>query len=280
MAARLATSTGSTHFAKSPISPRWTLQAQGQSLYPHHARAFARDAGFRARYTELCLCELPGVSAVPLRAGDTYPTARECVRAFERFASDVLGLRALDAVGHSAGAHVLSYASRYAPRLFERTAYAEAPCVFFPHATKPLPLLFSPYTLRRLARDALRLDVVALSNWLIMSEVHHQHVLVNATWFMEVVHQEDAATLGTRAMVLMGTDDHYVNGRDTATYLARHHPKVRVHLMEGWAHGAFWDPTNLRANLAMLRAFLCDEPRQQHEGSPATVRAVLRQVGL
>ena len=232
---------------------------QGQSLYPHHAYALTHDKAFQKRYTDVCLCELPGVSAVPLRADRTYPTARECVQAVERFASAVLALPSLDGVAHSAGAFVLSYASRYNPWLFDKSVYAEAPAVFFTHFPMSWPHLFADYSLRRLARALTTLDIKAVLNWLVMSEVHHQFALKNTTWFMECCHREDPRTLGPRAMLLLGTDDVYVNGPATAAYFARYHPDVRIHLITGWAHGGFWDPTNLPTVMAKLRAFLCGD---------------------
>jgi pimeloyl-ACP methyl ester carboxylesterase len=248
--------------AEEAIRPRRGLLfisglGNGLSFYPHHALAFLRDPAFTRQYSDVCLCEIPGVSGTPLRAGHTYPTASETVAAMERFARR-LALPTLDGIGHSGGAFVLSFASRYAPNLFAKSVYAEAPATFFAHASKAYPLLFAPFTLRRLARSVLSLDLVALSNHIVMSEIHHQHFIVNAIWFMEVCHREEAATLnGERAMLVLGTHDEYVDGPTTARYFAKYHPRVTVHLMRGWTHGSFWDPTKLQTNLTMLRAFLC-----------------------
>ena len=232
---------------------------QGQSFYPHHAAFFARDGAMGCKYSDVCLCELPGVSGVPLRADQTYPTAREAVEAVERFTRTVLELQCIDGVAHSAGAFTLSYASRYAPALFEKEVYAEAPCVFFTHGSKSWPFLFTKFNLMRLLRGVWTLDGTGLANWFIMSEVNHQHVLKNATWFMECCHREEAGSLGRSTLLIVGTKDHYVNGAQTTAYMRKFHPDVRVHCMEGWEHGAFWDPTNFGTVKGMLRNFLCDD---------------------
>ena len=244
----------------------------GQALYPHHAYAFTHDPAFLAHYTDIIMAELPGVSGdtVPLRAASTYPTARETVAAFERFAGRVLGLESMDCVAHSGGAFVPSFASRYAPQLFGKVVYAEAPSVFFTHGSKAWPALFTRFTMRRLAWSFLTLDVDAIANWVVMSEVHHQHFIKNATWFMECCHRE-ASGLGERAMLIMGTDDDKVDGLMTAEYFAANHPDVRVHCMQGWRHGAYWDPTNLKTVMKLNREFLCGTSH----GSPTTVRAQL-----
>lgn len=233
---------------------------QGQSLYPHHATFFARDADLGRRYSDVCLCELPGVSGTALRADKTYPTAREVVEAVERYTKTVLGLRSIDGVAHSAGAFTLSYASRYAPALFDKKVYAEAPCVFFTHGSKSWPFLYTKFGLGRLWRGLCTLDGTGLANWFIMSEVHHQHVLKNATWFMECCLRDGELpdSLGSSAMLIVGTKDHYVNGPQVATYMRKFHPDVTVHCIEGWTHGSFWDPTNFSMVKVMLRDFLCD----------------------
>jgi pimeloyl-ACP methyl ester carboxylesterase len=80
----------------------------GQAVYPHHAYTLAHDPALSAYYTDICLAELPGVSGTPLRHDRTFPTAQQAVEAFERFARHVCGTSSLDAIGHSAGALVLS----------------------------------------------------------------------------------------------------------------------------------------------------------------------------
>ena len=155
------------------------------------------------------------------------------------------------------------------------------PAVFFTHFSKSWPHLFGEFDLRALWRTVKACDANALLNWLVMSEIHHQFALKNTTWFMECCHREGPDTLGSNAMVLLGTEDAYVDGPATAKYLARYHPAVRVHLSEGWAHGAFWDPANLETTMAQLRAFLCtdcDENQQPAKAaavkaSPQSVRA-------
>merc|ERR1712032_1525102 len=119
----------------------------------------------------------------------------------------------------------LSYASRYAPGLFDKQLYAEPP-VFFTHASKSWPHFFVRYP----------------ANRFITREVHHQHILKNSTWFFESCHRENS--LDASVMLILAADDEYVNGPFTSAYFARFHPTVTVHLMEGWRHGVFWDPRN------------------------------------
>ena len=238
----------------------------GQPLYPHHAYCFIYDAAFIRTYTDICLCELPGVSGTPLRDDATYPTARESVEAVERFASNILHLPSIDAVAHSAGGHLLSYASRYAPTLFSKAVYAEVPCAFFTHASKAWPFLFSEFNLPRLLKALLTIDLShGVLNWIIMSEVHHQHVLKNATWYMETCHHEEPGTLGKQTMLIMGTEDRYVNGEALERYFYEHHPEVVIKLNEGWTHGSFWQPNNIRTVMCFLRGFLCGEEEEDGE---------------
>ena len=190
------------------------------------------------------------------------------MQAFSRLANE-LGVTELDGVGHSAGAMMLSYASKYAPSLFRRAVYAEPPGVFFTHASKAWPFLFTQFSLERLWRGLVRLDSTIISNWLIMSEVHHQQMLKNVTWFMETCHFEYPGSLGERAMLVLGEKDHYVNGHAMRTYFGKHHPKTTVHLMPGWIHGSFWMPTNLQTVMRMLRGFLL-RPDAVKELAPAT----------
>lgn len=154
---------------------------QGVTLYPHHAKAFVRSAAMARRYSDVCVCEAPGISGTPLRASLSYPTAREAVEAVERFKRRALGESSpraptLDCIAHSAGAFLPSYASRYSPSLFERVVYAEAPAVHFTHCAKSWPILFSRerYTVRTLLRHVWERDFGAITSWLVMSEAHHQ----------------------------------------------------------------------------------------------------------
>ena len=211
---------------------------QGQSLYPHYAHFLARDASLDRVYTDICLCEQPGISRCPLRANCTYPTAREVVAAVQRFTENILDLQSIDAIGHSAGSIAMSYASRYAPGLVSKQIYAESP-VFFTHASKSWPLLFKKYP----------------SNRFIMSEVHHQHYIKNTTWFFETCHR--GASLGANTMLILGTEDAFVNGRLTAAHFQKFYPTVTVHLMQGWEHGGCWDPRNFSIVKGMMRDFLC-----------------------
>ena len=133
--------------------------------------------------------------------------------------------------------------------------------MFFTHGSKAWPALFTRFTMRRLAWSFLALDVDAIANWVVMSEVHHQHFIKNATWFMECCHRE-ASGLGERAMLIMGTDDDKVDGLMTAEYFAANHPDVRVHCTH---------PTNLKTVMKLNREFLCGTSH----GSPTTVRAQL-----
>lgn len=171
---------------------------QGISLYPHHVSAFVKDGAMARRYSDICVCEAPGISGTPLRASLSYPTAREAVQAIERFKrhafdeEDSLGgsegaVTPLDVVAHSAGTFLPSYATRYSPSLFDRFVFAEAPACFFTHAAKSWPILFSRerFTLRGLLQTLWECDVNAVASWLVMSEVHHQFGLKNTTWFAE-----------------------------------------------------------------------------------------------
>ena len=73
-------------------------------------------------------------------------------------------------------------------------------------------------------------------------------------------------------MVIVGVDDQYVDGPRTAAYFAKHHPAVRFHLMERWAHGGFWEPANLPTLMVQLCAFLCDT--NAVDSSPVSPRAL------
>ena len=212
---------------------------QGQSVYPHFGHFLARDASLERVYTDVCLCEQPGLSRCSLRANGTYPTPREIVGALQRFTEKILHLQSIDAIGHSAGSFPISYASRYAPGLIKKQVFAEAP-VFFTHASKSWPLIFKKYPDRSF----------------IFSEAYHQHIMKNTLWFFETCHRESG--LGPSTMLILGTDDEFVNGPLTSDYIKKFHPTVTVHLMQGWEHAGFWYPGNFSIVKGMLRDFLCD----------------------
>lgn len=202
----------------------------------------------------LIIAEMPGMSGLEPRdygamRTTPFPRADELAESAERLKARV-GLQYLDAVGHSYGAIVITYVTKYAPTVFERVVILES-VPFFYMTTIFWPLVFEQYSLPSILGNLLKGRLMHSMTCLALGELWHQHVIRQTVWFMEYLRWTKEEQLFDSATAAAYASRDHVACPDTAVWLSQEHPQVKVHTYSG-LHGQIILPHNCRRTAEMV----------------------------
>ena len=144
-------------------------------------------------------------------------------------------------MAHSYGCMVLSYINNMNSKLINKSIYIDPSC-FFTCTTKFGTIVYKKTSWFDIINLIFKLKFSSAISRLLFSEIYHQYILCNTTYFYEYCNREN--NLNSSTIIFLSEKDCFVESKYVYGYIKKYYKDVNIELIPNYNHGDFFEINN------------------------------------